>query len=370
VVSVLAQGTTNYPVADSTITLNNSVPTLISTTVVKATDNATIVAPNSTAVLKNSLGTTILSEAIPSNVSEDIIAPDSTAVIKDSAGTTLKSEAIPSNVSENITINDSTVNVQKSDNTLINATTVKAEATTSYNVADSVVNVNSTKLADVKATDTLNITVVDSLDASVSVTLSGGNKIIVDDLPCSGGTPYDGALPLPTGDSTDLAATNYRGASWLLLNNNNPFGNTNRFTDDAGGQTYTSGVAIDWQSFDRDNSRVLGWFLTPESNTYANLIAGEPFTKASLSGWYVPTIQELFTLLYYGNTTVGHCLNYAPFNYIASSNATRIKTRTEEPSDTLDSMVYLQTDVISPLVKTQANNTFLRRIFTLAELGL
>jgi hypothetical protein len=115
---------------------------------------------------------------------------------------------------------------------------------------------------------------------------------------------------------------------------------------------------------------VLGWYLTPESGAYATIIGGEPFTKASLSGWYMPTIQELFTLLYWGNTTIGHCLNYAPFNYIVSSNATRIKSRTEEPSDTTDSMSYLQTDTITPLIKTQSNNTFLRRIYTLAELGL
>jgi VCBS repeat-containing protein len=265
---------------------------------------------------------------------------------------------------------DGTVNVQKSDSTLISAVTVASGGTSNYQVSDSSVNVNASLLANVKATDTLNITVVDSTDTPISVTLSGGNKITVTDLPCASSPAYDGALPLPTGDSTDLAATNYRGASWLVLNNNNPFGNTNRFTDDLGTQLYVSGVAIDWQSFDRDNSKVLGWYLTPESGAYATIIGGEPFTKASLSGWYMPTIQELFTLLYFGNTTIGHCLNYAPFNYIVSSNATRIKSRTEEPSDTTDSMSYLQTDTITPLIKTQSNNTFLRRIYTLAELGL
>jgi VCBS repeat-containing protein len=265
---------------------------------------------------------------------------------------------------------DGTVNVQQSDATLISAVTVASGGTAPYQVADSVVNVNAVKLADVKATDTLNISVVDSTDTAVSVTLSGGNKITIPSLPCASSPAYDGALPLPTGDSTDLSATNYRGASWFVLSNNNPFGNTNRFTDDLGTQIYTSGVAIDWQSFDRDNSKVLGWFLTPETGTHATIIGGEPFTKASLSGWYMPTIQELFTLLYFGNTTVGHWLNYAPFNYVASSNATRIKTRTEEPSDTLDTMCYLQNDIISPIVKTQNNSTFLRRIYTLAELGL
>jgi VCBS repeat-containing protein len=328
-----------FRIADAVVTLNNSVPTLISTTNVKAEGSATIV------------------------------APDATAVIKDSTGLTLKSEAIPSGGSENITVNDSTVNVRKSDSTLISAVAVKAEATEAYNVSDSVVNVNAVKLADVKATDTLNITVVDSTDASVSVTLSGGNKITIPSLPCATPTVRNAALPLPTGQ-TDVSVSAKQLTSWLVLKENNPFGNTNRFTDTLGGSTYANGIAIDWAHSSDDDEVVMGWFLTPESNTYANLIAGEPYTKASLSGWYVLDIQELFGLLYWGNVTVGHCLNYAPFNYIANSNATRIKTRTNEPSDSLDSMAYLQSDVISPLVKTQTNNTFLRRLFTYAELGL
>jgi hypothetical protein len=155
-----------------------------------------------------------------------------------------------------------------------------------------------------------------------------------------------------------------------VLKENNPFGNTNRFTDTLGGSTYANGIAIDWAHSSDDDEVVMGWFLTPESNNYANLIAGEPYTKASLSGWYMLDIQELFGLLYWGNGVAGHCLNYAPFNYIVNSNTTRIKTRTNEPSDALDTMVYVATDQITPIVKTQSNSTFLRRLFTYAELGL
>lgn len=57
-----------------------------------------------------------------------------------------------------------------------------------------------------------------------------------------------------TGDDGDIQAG--RDIDFLTLLDNNPFGNTNRFTDTLGGQTYTDNIVIDWTTF--NGSRVLG----------------------------------------------------------------------------------------------------------------
>jgi len=57
-----------------------------------------------------------------------------------------------------------------------------------------------------------------------------------------------------TGDDGDLEAG--RATSFTVLESNNPFGNTNRFTDELGGQTYTNNIVIDWSTY--DGSTVLG----------------------------------------------------------------------------------------------------------------
>ena len=49
-----------------------------------------------------------------------------------------------------------------------------------------------------------------------------------------------------TGDDGDIEAG--RATSFLTLASNNPFGNTNRFTDILGGQTYATAVVIDWST--------------------------------------------------------------------------------------------------------------------------
>jgi hypothetical protein len=51
-----------------------------------------------------------------------------------------------------------------------------------------------------------------------------------------------------TGDDGNIQAG--RATSFSVLAENNPFGNTNRFTDELGGQTYTNNIMIDWSTFD------------------------------------------------------------------------------------------------------------------------
>jgi VCBS repeat-containing protein len=324
-VTVASGGAEPYLVADSVITLNDTTPTLISTTNVKATDNATIV------------------------------APDGVVTITDTTPTTLHTVNVKSNGVASQQITDSTVNVQKSDNTLIAAVNVKAQGTEPYNVADSEVNVNSVKLADVKATDTLNISVVDSTDTAVSVTLSGGNKITITDLPCAAPSCVD----------------SYNLVDFFTLDRNNPFGNTNRFTAPNGTQTYTDGIVLDWFT-GRDYAGTVFMFDVSilASNTHATQIAGEPYTVGGFNNFVVISQDHLYNLLNKGNVPPAEALNYAPFNHIVSTNPTRIRSRGDFYDNTTATWMYNATGQMLVLAKTTAVSSMLQRLTTYTELGL
>jgi VCBS repeat-containing protein len=324
-VTVASGGTAPYLVADSVITLNDTTPTLISTTNVKATDNATIV------------------------------APDGVVTITDTTPTTLHTVNVKSNGIASQQISDSTVNVQKSDNTLIAAVSVKAQGTEPYQVADSIVNVNAVKLADVKATDTLSISVVDSTDTAVSVTLSGGNKITIPSLPCAAPSCVD----------------TYNLVDFFTLDRNNPFGNTNRFTAPDGTQTYTNGVVLDWFT-GRDYAETVFMFDVSilASNTHATQIAGEPYTVGGFNNFVVISQDHLYNLLNKGSVPPAEALNYAPFNHIVSTNPTRIRSRGDFYDNTTATWMYNATGQLLVLSKTTAVSSMLQRLTTFTELGL
>jgi VCBS repeat-containing protein len=324
-VTVASGGAEPYLVADSVITLNDTTPTLISTTNVKATDNATIV------------------------------APDGVVTITDTTPTTLHTVNVKSNGVASQQITDSTVNVQKSDNTLIAAVNVKAQGTEPYNVADSEVNVNSVKLADVKATDTLNISVVDSTDTAVSVTLSGGNKITITDLPCSSVT----------------CAEAYQLVNHTTLNRNNPFGNTNRFTAPDGTQTYTDGIVLDWYQAD-DNARTVPMYGVTliASTTLANQLAGEPYTVGAYNDFMLIEVEDLFALVNPRAGAITDGLNFSPFNHQVTSNATRVRSKTDFYDATTTTWTLAQTGNSINNAKTATCVTIITRMATYTELGL
>jgi hypothetical protein len=95
-----------------------------------------------------------------------------------------------------------------------------------------------------------------------------------------------------TGDDGDIEAG--RATSFNVLASNNPFGNTNRFTDDLGGQTYTKNIVIDWSTY--NGSTVLGYKRTMQTSaTWVNslnscaAVSISPYT----TGWRMTNINEL-----------------------------------------------------------------------------
>jgi hypothetical protein len=113
-----------------------------------------------------------------------------------------------------------------------------------------------------------------------------------------------------TGDDGDLEAG--RNVSFTVLAENNVFGNTNRFTDELGTQTYTKNIVIDWSTY--NGSTVLGYRRTTTSGqTWNQAIDGALLTSIApfTTGWRLPNFMELLSL---ANFQIVGFLNYSPFN--------------------------------------------------------
>lgn len=163
----------------------------------------------------------------------------------------------------------------------------------------------------------------------ITVTDSDGSTFTapsVQDITCTPSAAPVGATLMKTGQTTsyrtgddgDLEAG--RATSFTVLASNNPFGNTNRFTDELGGQTYTNNIVIDWSTY--NGSNVLGYRRTPSATTvnWNNAIDGAVAVSIGsyTTGWRLTNIRELMNIVYFenGNGTFTSLLQYPPFNII------------------------------------------------------
>lgn len=116
-----------------------------------------------------------------------------------------------------------------------------------------------------------------------------------------------------SGDDGDIEAG--RDVSFSVLPANNPFGNTNRFTDELGGSTYANDIIIDWSTY--SGTEVIGYYrvVSPLDVTWdvaidsAKALSVATFT----SGWRLPNKREMENIY---NYELISCMNYAPFNII------------------------------------------------------
>ncbi len=113
-----------------------------------------------------------------------------------------------------------------------------------------------------------------------------------------------------TGDDGDIEAG--RATDFTTLAENNPFGNTDRFTDELGGQTYTNNIVIDWSTY--DGATVLGWRRTTSGDVSWNDAVDQALATSIgtfTTGWRLPNVQELFSIV---NCQVTNVFSYPPFN--------------------------------------------------------
>jgi hypothetical protein len=116
-----------------------------------------------------------------------------------------------------------------------------------------------------------------------------------------------------TGDDGDIEAG--RATSFTVLASNNPFGNTNRFTDELGGQTYTDNIVIDWSTYNGSTVLGLSRVNIATGNTWNQAVDNSlAFSVGTFtSGWRLPNIKEIFNFVDYGSNN-NNFLNYAPLN--------------------------------------------------------
>jgi hypothetical protein len=120
-----------------------------------------------------------------------------------------------------------------------------------------------------------------------------------------------------TGDDGDIEAG--RLTSFTTLAENNPFGNTNRFTSELGTQTYTNNIVIDWSTYDGTNVLGISRVAIATGNTWNAAIDNSlAFSVGTFtSGWRLPNMKEIFNLMNYANDP-GNFLNYSPLNLSSS----------------------------------------------------
>jgi hypothetical protein len=273
-----------------------------------------------------------------------------------------------------------TVDVEKSDGNLIAAVTVAAGAVAAYQVADSPVTVNAAAFANVKATESQEVP-VQYPDNTATGTISSGVVRI-------NNNRFNIASAWKTGQTTSYAANDDgarqqgAGAAFGTLSENNPFGNTNRFTDTLGGQTYANDIVVDWADVDYVNKTVGMWYRVIQGGagvTWAVAMAAQPVTVAGYNDWYLPNEQQLHDVANIGVSTGP--LNYTPFNINTTTgfSGQGVWTSSTNIADTVNAFRCPSASTLSAtargsrianLGKTTPANYILYRRATFAELGI
>jgi hypothetical protein len=120
-----------------------------------------------------------------------------------------------------------------------------------------------------------------------------------------------------TGDDGDIEAG--RLTSFTTLAENNPFGNTNRFTSELGTQTYTNNIVIDWSTYNGTSVLGLSRAAIATGNTWNQAIDNSlAFSVGTFtSGWRLPNMKEIYNFVNFANDP-SNFLNYSPLNLSSS----------------------------------------------------
>jgi hypothetical protein len=352
-VLVSSGGVTDYTAPDATYTVQYVDGTPIESGTIPSGGSVTVNVPNvitcldANWMLTDSLGNTLDSGTIPSGGSATIVAPDATSNINKSSGALIQSVSVPSGGIANTNIADSVITLNNTAATTLSTTNVLAtdaativapdgdvnnsDSTYTASVAsggalslpDSQINVNSASQGNVVSVKTIDVNVTDGVDPVTpdAVTLVGNTLTI--EVPSGAVAPVGATLmktgqttSFRTGDDGDLQEG--RDVDFFTLAENNPFGNTQRFTGVTGGyydQTLAGyydkdGVAttkalaipdnivIDWSTYNGTN--VLGHSLDVDATsvTWGDAIDNAlAYSVGSfISGWRLPNFNECISI--------------------------------------------------------------------------
>jgi len=290
--------------------------------------------------LFDSSGNLLIDSVSPTNIDINITAPDAHLKIKKSDGTNIVEIDLLSGSDTIQTISDSVITLKDSANATISTTNVKATDAQNITAPDATIKINNRTFGTAKSNETKNFSLTTAKLMATGQTTS-----------------------FATGDDGNLQ----QGRSFTTLLENNPFGNTNRFTALNGTQTYTNNIVLDWSTW--DGQTVLGWYRIPLGSaiTWANALSGaNAFSIIGYSGWRLPNINELMSIGIFSQIDM---YNYAPFNILNKI----IWTSTTALGNTLNAYRTPSTGFMTNGLKsaTNSNQCYIPcRNFTNAELGI
>lgn len=169
-----------------------------------------------------------------------------------------------------------------------------------------------------------------------------------------------------TGDDGNLQYG--RPTNFLTLLENNIFGNTNRFTDILGGSTYASNIVLDHSTACEKTKVILAWYRVQSSGNIQWAAAIDAALALSVltftTGWHLPNINQLLSLVQYGNGI----FNYEPINLADGGQS--LWTSTSQGAANAY-RVLASTGGSAPLAKTSSSGYrwIACRYFTFSELG-
>tara|TARA_R110002153_G_scaffold67161_1_gene179117 strand:+ start:40 stop:654 length:615 start_codon:yes stop_codon:yes gene_type:complete len=182
-----------------------------------------------------------------------------------------------------------------------------------------------------------------------------------------------GAKLMKTGQTISFVANDDgalqegRDVDFYTLASNNPFGNTDRFTDELGGSTYANNIVIDWSTY--GGTTVIGWsrLVVPATIWASHITNATAYSIGSFtSGWRLPNNLEIMSIAKYDN--VSTALNYTPFNVTATGNfSTSTSYRVSALSSTYNYMFGGSTGQLQ--ANSKSNNTFSIRCRTFTVTG-
>jgi hypothetical protein len=247
---------------------------------------------------------------------------------------------------------------------------------TDYIIGNSQPKFNGVNMDSIKAEDDKDYYIY--LDGVLSGTGSVTTWNLTSNIP----TPNTNAFLLKSGDTrnfgtgSDGEVQSGRLTSWLVLGENNMFGNTNRFTNVYGGSTFsTTGagvIVLDHSTRSPLTGELLGYdkFDVTTARTWANMLTyANTKTVGGYSGWRLTSNREIFNIRKEGQA---FSWDYVPFNY-SSGLLDYVWTSTTEGITTTYAYLLFNYGGTAPLQSRDKTGSYFGmfcRTFTLTSGGV
>jgi hypothetical protein len=288
----------------------------------------------------------------------DLELPDITISNSDNSFTTTSPSV------KNVDLSDITISNSDDSYSVTSASAINVE------VPDEDITINSAAFITKPSKKDQDILLKDVSGTTITPVSLSGNTITILDAVVGGSK---GLMPIQTGQTTSYASNDdgatQRGrlTDFNTIPYNNPFGNTFRFTDELGGQTFTNNIVIDWSTWDGGSS-VNGYCFSDYSNETGTQIwddwmLNSPYTCSTFADWYLVNFQEMSSLM---NMNETYGMDGYPFN-IPVSSQNRMYTSTTHSVNTAQALFKQHnTNYISNVSKTTSYRAMLIRIFTIS----